>query len=155
MSESKIKTIVCAVYGKPSSRATATRAIDLALEHNAKLIFLHAINAEFLKSSTPAMMPLEKVYKQLHELGQFAMLILIDRAQRRGVTHTEYQVRAGNVREQFLLALLEIQPEMLVIGTPTTSLGESAFKGQTLEQFTQQLHDKLNILIEIVEPDTD
>ena len=40
--------IVCAVRGSPQSRATVTRAIDLALEHDARLTFFYAVDAEFL-----------------------------------------------------------------------------------------------------------
>ncbi len=154
MSEQKIKSIICAVYGKPSSRTTISRAIDLALEYNAKLTFVHAINAEFLKSSTPAMMPLKTVYKQLHDMGNFAMMMLMDRAERRGVSQTDYRVREGNVREQLLLAVQELRPDILVIGKPTSLLGESVFKEQPLKEFIDQIQLDMGIQIEIVEPET-
>ncbi|MBT3389904.1 MAG: universal stress protein [Chloroflexi bacterium] len=153
MSEKNIRSIICAVYGKPSSRATVTRAINLALEHNAKLTFVHAINAEFLKSSGPSMMPLKTVYKQLHDMGNFAMLMLIDRAERRGVSQAAYLVREGDVQAQLHKAVLELRPDLLVIGEPTTALGEAAFKSQSLKEFIQQLQDALHIQVEIVEPE--
>lgn len=151
MSEQKIQFIICAVYGKPSSRATVSRAIDLALEHNARLTFVHAINAEFLKSSGPSMMPLKTVYKQLHDMGNFAMLMLVDRAERRGVSQAAYLVREGNVQEQFHRTVLELRPDMLVIGKPTSTLGEAVFKDQSLEEFIQQLQHETKIQVEIVE----
>ena len=154
MSEQKIKSIICAVYGKPSSRTTISRAIDLALEYNAKRTFVHAINAEFLISSTPAMMPLKTVYKQLHDMGNFAMMMLMDRAERRGVSQTDYRVREGNVREQLLLAEQELRPDILGIGKPTSLLGESVFKEQPLKEFIDQIQLDMGIQIEIVEPET-
>ena len=151
MSKQKIQSIICAVYGKPSSRSTVSHAINLALEHNAKLTFVHAINAEFLKSSGPSMMPLKTVYKQLHDMGNFAMLMLVDRAERRGVSQAAYLVREGNVQEQFHRTVLELRPDMLVIGKPTSTLGEAVFKDQSLEEFIQQLQHETKIQVEIVE----
>jgi hypothetical protein len=49
MSPDTVKHIVCAVRGRPESRTTVTRAVDLALEHQAHLTFLHMIDAEFLR----------------------------------------------------------------------------------------------------------
>ncbi len=97
------------------------------------------------------MMPLKTVYKQLHDMGNFAMLMLVDRAERRGVSQAAYLVREGNVQEQFHRTVLELRPDMLVIGKPTSTLGEAVFKDQSLEEFIQQLQHETKIQVEIVE----
>ena len=49
MSEETPKHIICAVRGGPESRETVTQAINLALEYEARLTFLHVLDAEFLE----------------------------------------------------------------------------------------------------------
>ena len=98
MTKSKSQHIICAVRGGPESRATVTRAIDLALGSGARLTFFHVMDAEFLGYATIA--PLSVVYNELVEMGTFTMLILCDRAQRRGVAQVNCIVREGNIRKQ-------------------------------------------------------
>ena len=55
--------IICAVRGVPKSRETATKAINLALDQDARLTFVHVTNLEFLGSATPSMTPVGSVQK--------------------------------------------------------------------------------------------
>ena len=48
----KVEYILCAVRGGQESRRTVTRAIDLAVEHNARLNFFHILDAEFLGTAS-------------------------------------------------------------------------------------------------------
>ena len=107
--------------GGPESRATVTRAIDLALETGARLTFLHVLDAEFLEYATIG--PLSVVYHELMEMGTFAMLILVDRAQRRGVDNVDYIVREGNIRSHLREFAIETEAEVMVMGRPTRSPG--------------------------------
>ncbi|MFQ5421914.1 MAG: universal stress protein, partial [Anaerolineae bacterium] len=83
MTEQTTRQILCAVRGGPESRATVSKAIALALTHQARLTFFHVLDAEFLNYATIG--PLSVIYQELAEMGKFAMLILCDRAKRRGV----------------------------------------------------------------------
>ena len=116
MSPDAVKHIVCAVRGRPESRATVTRAVDLALEQNARLTFLHVIDAEFLEYATVA--PLSVVYKELMEMARFAMLILCDRAQRRGVSDVNYIVLEGNIRKHLLQFAIDTHAVLDDYGRP-------------------------------------
>ena len=40
--------ILCAIRGGPASKATIARAIDLAHETGARLVFLYIVNLDFL-----------------------------------------------------------------------------------------------------------
>ncbi len=93
-----VRHVACAVRGGPESRATVTRAIDLALEHGAKLTFVHVMDADFLGYATIG--PLSVVYQELREMGNFMMLILQDRAIRRGVQDVGYVLMEGNIRKR-------------------------------------------------------
>jgi nucleotide-binding universal stress UspA family protein len=134
----KLEHIVCAVRGSPQSRATVTRAIDLALEYDARLTFFYAVDVEFL-SRTTARGPLSVVYRELIEMSEFTMLILKDRAERRGVAQVGSIIREGDVRTQLLDLVREVRPDLLVLGWPLRGAGHPRFKPAELEAFVAEL----------------
>jgi len=145
-----VKHIVCAVRGRLESRSTVTRSIDLALEHQAKLTFLHVIDAEFLEYATVA--PLSVVYKELVEMARFAMLILCDRAQRRGVSQVNYIVLEGNIRKQLRQFAIDTHADLMIMGAPSQSPGKSVFKQTELVQFMREVQRGGNLRIIQVTP---
>ncbi len=152
MTVQKIRHIICAVRGVPKSRETATKAIDLALEHNARLTFVHVTNLEFLGSATPSMTPFHSVQKQMHDLSTFTMVVLCDRAQRRGVQDVDYMVRQGQFFQQLRLILSETQPNLLVIGQPTgDTSGANTLEPDELTSFFTDVEQNLNIQVVPVE----
>jgi nucleotide-binding universal stress UspA family protein len=142
--------IICAVRGGPESRDTVTRAIELALESGARLTFFHVMDAEFLEHATIG--PLSVVYHELVEMGTFAMLILCDRAQRRGVAQVDYIVREGNIRKQLHQFSIETRAKMMVMGRPTRSPGHNVFKIDEFETFVAELEQEGNLRIVQVTP---
>lgn len=143
MSVQKPLQILCAVRGGRESRQTVTRAIDLALEARARLTFFHVMDAEFLEHATIG--PLSVVYNELREMGEFAMLILCDRAQRRGVENVDYIVREGNIRKQLKQIAIETRAEIMVIGRPTRSPGRNVFRSDDIEDFSAELAEIGNL----------
>jgi nucleotide-binding universal stress UspA family protein len=143
--------VLCAVRGRPESRETVSRAIDLALEHKARLTFVHVMNAEFLGPATPTMSPLKMVYQQLRNMGEFAMLILVDRANRRGVEKVNYILRTGDISKQLIQAVGEIHPDALVIGRPPPHAKESIFKPEEFDALIDEIKNQPNLEIFIVE----
>ncbi len=137
MPEQKLNQILCAVRGGPESRETVTYAIDLALETGARLTFFHALDAEFLNHATIG--PLSVVYHELVEMGKFTMLILVDRAQRRGVAEVNYAVWEGNIRKQLQQAAFETKAAVMVMGRPTRSPTQNVFKDDEMENFAAEL----------------
>jgi nucleotide-binding universal stress UspA family protein len=150
MSPDTVKHIVCAVRGRPESRTTVTRAVDLALEHQAHLTFLHMIDAEFLEHATVA--PLSVVYKELVEMARFAMLILCDRAQRRGVRAVDYIVMEGNIRKQLRQFAIDTQADLMIMGAPTPGPGKNVFKQEELKQFIREMEQESNLRIIQIAP---
>ncbi len=130
--------LLCAVRGGKESRATVTRAIDLALEMDARLVFLHVTDAEFLGQSTIGV-PLSVVYRELYEMSEFAMLVLQDRALRRGVKEVGYIIREGNIRNQLRQAAIETHARIMVMGRPVRSPGSNVFKPAEFENFIREL----------------
>ena len=142
--------IICAVRGGPESRETVTQAIALALESGARLTLFRVLDAEFLNHATIG--PLSVVYRELTEVGQFAMLILCDRAQRRGVENVDYLVREGNVRKQLREFAIETHADLLVMGRPVRSPGSNTFKPAEFDAWVAELEEEANVQIHIVTP---
>jgi nucleotide-binding universal stress UspA family protein len=145
MSSDSLKHIVCAVRGRPESRITVTWAVDLALEHQACLTFLHVIDAEFLEHATVA--PLSVIYAELVEMARFAMLVLCDRAQRRGVKEVDHIVLEGDIRKQLRQFAADTQADLMIMGTPTPGPGKNIFKEDELKQFIHEMEQWGNIRI--------
>jgi nucleotide-binding universal stress UspA family protein len=136
--ENQIRQILCAVRGGPESRGTVTRAVDLALETGAKLTFFHAMDAEFLGQAAIGR-TLSGIYNELLEMGKFALLILVDRARRRGVENVDYIIREGNVRKQLVHIAVETKAEVMIVGRPTRSPTSNIFKMNEMEDFAAEL----------------
>lgn len=153
MTESKPRQIICAVRGGPESRETVTRAVDLALEADARLTFFHVMDAEFLEYATIG--PLSVVYHELAEMGKFAMLILCDRAQRRGVAQVDHIVREGNIRTQLRQCAIETRAELMVMGRPTRSPGRNVFRTDEFEAFVAELERAGGLRVVQVTPSRD
>ena len=151
----RVEHIVCAVRGSPQSRATVTRAIDLALERGARLTFFYAVDVEFL-SRTTVRGPLSVVYRELIDMSEFTMLILKDRAERRGVAQVDFIIREGDVRTQLLDLVREMQPEVLVLGWPLRGAGRPRFKPDEVRAFVAELEQEGTTRVEVVPapPDT-
>jgi nucleotide-binding universal stress UspA family protein len=147
MNNQSPKHILCAVRGQPHSRETATRAIHLALEYGARLTFFLVLDAEFMGKAAPTMVPIQGVIRQLHDLGEFAMLILCDQAQRRGVEQVDYLIRTGNVPKQLLQIATESHAEMMVLGRPKHSAGKSVFAPGEFDCFVEKLEKDANIRV--------
>jgi len=145
MSERMPGHIICAVRGGPESRETVTQAINLALEYEARLTFLHVLDAEFLEYATIG--PLSVVYRELNEMGTFTMLILTDRAERRGVEHVDYVLPEGDIRDELIRYANETRAEMMVIGRPMRSPGRNVFKIAEFDDFVTELEQEANLKI--------
>lgn len=148
MTTQQINQILCAVRGGPESRETVTYAIDLALKTGARLTLFHAVDAEFLNHATIG--PLSVVYRELVEMGKFMMLILTDRAKRRGVNEVNYVVREGNIRKQLQQAAIETKAEIMVLGRPTRGPGQNVFKFEEMEEFAAELAKEGHLQLKLV-----
>ena len=152
MQQQKIRHILCAVRGIPQSRATVTKAIDLAKEYQARLSFVHVNNADFLASAGPIMTSLTQVKKQIHSLTEYAMLVLCDRANRRGVENLDFILTDGQVLPKIQENISELNPDIVVIGRPfVTDPGLFSLDESDVEDFIQEIEIKLNITVISVE----
>ena len=145
MSADHPRHIICAVRGGPESRDTVHKAIDLALDYSARLTFLHVLDAEFLEYATIG--PLSVVYRELNEMGTFTMLILSDRALRRGIKVVDYVLPEGNIQNELISYAHETRAQLMVMGRPTRSPGRNVFKIDEFDTFVRELELEANLKI--------
>ena len=142
--------ILCAVRGGPESRKTATHAIDLALQLGASLTFFRVMDAEFLDHATIG--PLRLVYGELREVAEFALLILCDRARRRGITDVNYVIGEGDIRARLRLQAAQAEGDILVMGRPVRSPGSNVFKEAGFDAFVAELERESEVRVVVVSP---
>lgn len=141
--------ILCLVRGGKESKRTVTKAIDIALETDARLVFFHVIDVEFLSQSMMGTR-LRVAYQALYEMSDFAMDILKDRAERRGVKEVETLLREGNILKELKKAAAETQATLLVIGRPIPSPGSNIFENDELLTFAKELAEMGNLEVIVV-----
>ena len=102
------------------------------------------------------MTTLSKVYKNMRDLSEFAMLVLCDRAERRGVEEVDYLVREGEILDQIRKVLTEVSPDVLVIGKPLSSTeGTSFFTLPDFEGFVQEVEQDFGVMAHPVDIELD
>lgn len=146
--------ILCAVRGHPHSRTTATRAIDLALAHQARLTFVHTLDISYLEHATIGTPRV--AYQMLREMAEFAMLLLVDRAHRRGVSDVRYVFREGDIRKQLTQYIAESDADVLVIGMPEgRQEGHAIFTPKELQAFVSEIEQDAGFPVIVVPPAAD
>jgi nucleotide-binding universal stress UspA family protein len=97
-------TILCPTRGGEASYPNQDRAIAIARERNADLLFLYVTDVRFLnRLASPVLVDIET---ELGELGEFLLTMAQERAEKVGV-HAETEVRRGVFRQ----AIKEITQE--------------------------------------------
>jgi hypothetical protein len=80
-------------------------------------------------------------------MGKFSMLILFDRAQRRGVKKVDYLFCKGNFFEQLHLLAIETGAEVMVLGRPVRGMGRRVFTPAKFDSFVESLEQETGIHI--------
>lgn len=147
-----VQTILCTVLGKPDSHLAVNKAINLALEHDAKLIFATVLNAEFIGKATPVMASFRVVIDQLHELGSFTLSLLCDQALKRGVKEVESIIKEGKMIPQLRALISEVHPEILVLGRPIAR-GRPVFsvKPDQIDDFLSEIRSLQKVHVEVID----
>jgi nucleotide-binding universal stress UspA family protein len=83
-------------------------------------------------------------------MATFALLILCDRAQRRGVTQVDCIVREGNIQKQLRQFMSESHADVLIMGRPTRSPGRNVFKPAELDLFVAELEREQDLRVEMI-----
>jgi nucleotide-binding universal stress UspA family protein len=140
--------ILCAVRGGNASQRTIERALEVARERAARLVFLYVIDAEFLGYATvgrPSVM-----LRELRTTGEFTMNILIKRLRDEGID-ADAVVRTGDVRRQIIESVRWQDADLLIIGQPAKSPGRSTFTPTSLKKYVADVKAKTGVEVLIVD----
>jgi nucleotide-binding universal stress UspA family protein len=113
-------TILCPTRGGEASIANQHRAIAIAKERGAELIFLHISNVEFLDMvASPVLVDMEA---ELEHMGEFLLAMAQERAEKAGV-QADTVVCHGVFREGLKKVIEERQATTLVLGSSPEVMG--------------------------------
>jgi len=140
--------IVCATRGGKACHHTQGRAIALAQENSAELIFLFVADPSF---AGPTDERLEAALKdELARLGRSLLYIARERAREQGL-EAQTVVRDGPVGESIEAYVQEVNASALIIGTPQAASTYRAFSDQTLDDFASAVEKATGVPVIIVD----
>jgi nucleotide-binding universal stress UspA family protein len=142
-----MRPIVCATRGGEASRRTQERAIALALEQGAPLIFLFVADTSAMK---PAKGLVDVLADELEQLGGSLLCIAQARAHEQGV-EAEMAVRRGALRPALESFLREVDAGTLVIGAPERGTERPVFDPAGMDHFAGQIRAGLRVEVVVVE----
>lgn len=107
--------ILCATRGGEASIRTQLRAIEIAKERGAKIVFFFAYDARFLDKYTAPRIPM--MGEEFQHMGEFLLLMAKERAEKAGV-EADYVVKEGELRPMLIEAAKECMPKLIILGRP-------------------------------------
>jgi nucleotide-binding universal stress UspA family protein len=143
-----MQPIVCATQGGEVSRRTQEKAIDLARERGAELIFLYVAD---LSSVGPVVDDslVEALKDEMARLGRALLRIAQGRAHKQGVMAQAVVVH-GPLQQSIKDYLCQVEAGMVVIGTPRTGAMSQAFTLEGIQHFAQSVHQETAVEVVVV-----
>jgi nucleotide-binding universal stress UspA family protein len=126
--------ILCATRGGEASIRTQQRAIELAKERGAKLVFIFVSDVSFLDAYTAPRVP--AMEGEMEHLGEFLLLMAKERAEKAGV-EADFTVKQGNFSSALIEATEEYEASLVILGRPADD------SITTLEYLEEQLRHRI------------
>ena len=147
-----IRPIVCATRGGEASRRAQERAIDMAREQRAPLIFLFVADISPISMKMKPSKDLAGVLAdELEQLGASLLCIAQARAHERGI-EADMVVRRGAVRPTLEIFLREVDASTLVIGAPERGAEHPpVFDPAGIDHFAVQIRADRGVEVVVVE----
>ncbi|MBN1316309.1 MAG: universal stress protein [Anaerolineales bacterium] len=137
--------ILCSTRGGEASYKAQDAAINLALELEAQVLFLFVVDTKFLDSSA-SVIRRDTVAKELEQMGEFLLLMAVERAKKQGV-ESSYLIRHGGFRRELLAVAADPEVVALVLGEPSGA--ESFFSPEALDEFARKINEETNTQVYI------
>lgn len=134
--------IVCATRGGSACRCTQERAVALAKERAAKLIFLFVADPSFAGPMDDALEA--ALTDELTRLGRALLHIAQERAQGQGVD-AEVAIRHGQVQQNIEEYVRQVQASTLVVGAPQTSSVPRVFNSEEMNDFATAIQQATGV----------
>lgn len=107
--------ILCATRGGEASLKTQQRAIEIAKERGARLVFIFVADMHFLEHYTAPYVP--AMADEMKHLGEFLLIMAQERAEQAGV-EAAYTVRQGGLERALIDAAQEYGASLIILGRP-------------------------------------
>lgn len=131
------KTILAPTRGGKASYSNQDRAIEIAKEHGATILFLYVTDVRFLgRTAAPIVVDIET---EIDEMGEFLLTMAQERAAMAGVK-AEITVRRGVFREVLKEVIQEREIDAVVLGS------SSEGTGFTTQDYIEELSAKMSAL---------
>jgi nucleotide-binding universal stress UspA family protein len=143
-----MRPIVCATRGGEASRRAQERAIALAREQGAPLIFLFVADTSAMKPGSEALA--DVLVDELEQLGASLLCIAQARAHEQGI-EADMVVRHGAVQPALESSLREVNAGTLVIGAPERGSGHPVFDPAGMDQFARRIRAGIGVEVVVVE----
>jgi nucleotide-binding universal stress UspA family protein len=120
----------------------------LAKEKDANLLFLYVIDLQFLDmTAAPIVVDVED---EVHDMGEFLLLMAKERAAKQGVTARTICLK-GKVRKEIMKAVRKHKASFVVLGRPAEEEGsKSAFILASLQAFAFEIEEETGAKVLIV-----
>lgn len=145
-----IDTLVCMVRSAGSGRAAQERSVELALENDLRLIFLHIINMNEMPFDNNDLCNAAR--EEMTWLGNMTLSLAQKRAWENGVK-SNIVIRYGSVFEETCTFLREVQACRLVVGSPHPQIEDYDDRLVQITQFASRITQETGIPVEIVTRD--
>jgi nucleotide-binding universal stress UspA family protein len=76
------------------------------------------------------------------EMAEFTMSLIAEQARKQGVAKTDYIVREGEVRQELLALVVEVDADVLVMGRPKAGPGQRAFGSSERDELISELEQR-------------
>jgi len=139
--------IVCATRGGDACRRTQERAIDLAIERDAELVFLYVVDPSLVEPVDESLA--DALNDEMTRLGRSLLRIAQGRARDRDLT-TQAVVRHGAVQQSIKDYVREVGASTLVIGAPRVGAPPRAFTPTEIERFAQSVREEMDVEVVVV-----
>lgn len=137
-------TILCPTRGGEQSFPNQDRAIAIAKERGAELLFLYVSDIKFLERLASPILVLGDVQAELDEMGEFMLMMAQERAENQGI-HADTVVRRGSFSGALADVIEERNVTTLVLGSPVE--GTASTTTSYLESLIQELTEKTGVEI--------
>jgi len=131
--------ILCAIRGGEASQRLQDIAIELAKERGVEIVFLYVVNTEFLDTASVALR--ETVTNEMDKLGEFLLLMAIEKAKRHAVSASQ-MIRYGKLQEEFEAAACVPEISTVLLGKPREG---GLFSMETLEATAKEIEEKCQV----------
>ncbi|KAA3659347.1 MAG: universal stress protein [Chloroflexi bacterium] len=140
-----MKKILFPTRGGLSSRANQDRAISLAKERGARLIFFHVTDIRFLNHmASPLLIDIEK---EMDELATFMLAMAQERAEKAGV-EARYVVGHGIFRQALKKVIEEQEVSLILLGAPQGRTGLTTL--DFLQELAQELQTDTGVEVILI-----